>query len=152
MTTPHTSTTHSVDGDAAHDTPMAHDGHAAHVSADPVSGVTRGQLAAVTLLTVLALVGSYVFAASRANLSLSAHDVGGLVMPPGMIMGRETTGESMRDMAAVDLRKIAYAAPANARGDQPLQPRLDGGVKVFNLQAEAIRWRDEASRVDFRLR
>ena len=140
MTTQHTNTMHSPDGHAAHATPMAHDGHAAHVSADPASGVTRAQLAAVTVLTVLALVGSYVFAASRANLSLSAHDVGGLVMPPGMIMGRETTGESMRDMAAVDLRKIAYAAPANARGDQPLQPRIEGGIKVFNLEAEPIRW------------
>jgi manganese oxidase len=117
-----------------------HMGHGAGTAADPAAAVTPAQLAAVTLLTVLALVASVVFAASRANLRLSAHDVGGLVMPPGMLMGRETSAESMRDMAAVDLRRVAYSAPADARGDQPLAFRLDNGVKVFRLEAETIRW------------
>ena len=110
------------------------------VAADPASAVTPAQLATVAILTVLALVASVVFAASRANLRLSAHDVGGLVMPPGMLMGRETSAESMRDMAAVDLRRIAFAAPPDARGDLPPQPRLEDGVKVFRLEAEPIRW------------
>src|ERR671918_2574518 len=110
MTTQHASHSAAARRGGSGDGQAAHGMHGAHNATDPVSAVTRAQLAAVTVLTVLALVGSYVFAASRANLSLSAHDVGGLVMPPGMIMGRETTAEAMRDMAAVDLRRIAYSA------------------------------------------
>src|SRR5687767_10857977 len=64
--------------------------------------VTRTQLAAVAFVTVLALVSAFLFSIARYNLTLSAEDVGGLVMPQGMIMNRETTAESMRDMAAVN--------------------------------------------------
>src|SRR5688572_4833869 len=73
------------------------DGHAMH---DMSSSVTTPQLAAVTFLTILALAGAFLFSITRYNLTLSAHDVGGLIMPPGMIMNRETTAEAMRDMAA----------------------------------------------------
>ena len=99
------------------------------------SQATGPQVAAVTALSLLALVVAAVFSISYANLTLSARDVGGLVMPPGMIMTRETSAEAMRDMAAVDLRDVAHAAPADARGDQPLEPRLEGGVKVFDLES-----------------
>lgn len=39
---------------------------------------------------VLALAAGILFSAYRSNLTLSADEVGGLVMPPGMIMNRET--------------------------------------------------------------
>jgi FtsP/CotA-like multicopper oxidase with cupredoxin domain len=61
-------------------------------------------------------------------------------MPPGMIMTSDSPAEAMRDMAAADPRLITYEAPASARGDQPLAPRMDGAVKVFDLDASVIRW------------
>ena len=66
--------------------------------------------------------------------------MGGLVMPPGMIMTGGTSLEAMRDMAAVDLSKITYTAPSTARGDQPLTPHLLNGVKVFTLETSLINW------------
>ena len=64
----------------------------------------------------------------------------GLVMPPGMIMTSDMSKDAMQDMAAVDLTKIAYTAPADARGDQTLTPKIENGVKVFNLDASLIKW------------
>ena len=115
-------------------------GHGGHDMTAMPSRVTRPQLLAVTALTVLALAAVSIFSAARYNLTLSTHDVGGLVMPPGMIMNRETSAQAMRDMAAVDLREVAYTAPRDARGDQPLEPRIEGGVKVFALETSVIRW------------
>ena len=66
--------------------------------------------------------------------------MGGLVMPPGMIMTASTSQEAMKDMAAVDLTRIRYTAPVGARGDQPLAPRTEKGVKVFNLETSLIQW------------
>ncbi|WP_225430010.1 multicopper oxidase family protein [Deinococcus detaillensis] len=66
--------------------------------------------------------------------------MGGLVMPPGMIMTSGTSLEAMQDMAAVDLSKVTYTAPATARGDQPLTPHLLNGVKVFTLETSLINW------------
>jgi manganese oxidase len=148
--------------------PMQHDhGHEGHSTANPASGsgapsapergrdhasmghggmhtmqsdVTRPQLVAVTLLTVLALVASLLWSASYANLTIGSHDVGRAVMPPGMIMPRDMPGEAMRDMAAVDPRTVGYAAPPGTRGDQLLEPRLEDGVKVFDLEAAVIKW------------
>jgi FtsP/CotA-like multicopper oxidase with cupredoxin domain len=116
--------------------------HGAHGAADesPVTRVTTTQVAVVGALTVLALAASVLVATAGWNLTLSAREVGGLVMPPGMVMTRETSAEAMRDMAAVDLRDLAYTAPSDARGDQPLRPRLEGGVKVFDLETSVVRW------------
>jgi FtsP/CotA-like multicopper oxidase with cupredoxin domain len=117
-------------------------GHAgmAHAETDPAYAVTGPQLAAVSLLTLLALAAAVVWAASDVNLTYSARQVGGAVMPPGMIQTRDLPAEAMRDMAAVDLRQVRYTAPADARGDQPLEPRSEGGVKVFDLDVSVIRW------------
>src|SRR5688572_24791739 len=112
----HAATDHSRQDDVAI-------GHRGMDHAGMTSTVTGPQLAAVSVLTILALVGAFVFGIARYNLTLSNHDVGGLVMPPGMIMDRETSAESMRDMAAVDPRHVAHVAPHNARGDQLLEPR-----------------------------
>lgn len=101
---------------------------------------TRTQLGSIGLVSVVILALALVFSASFANLSLSAHDVAGAVMPPGMVMPRDMPAEAMRDMAAVNPRTVSYRAPADARGDQPLEPRLEGGVKVFDLTASAIEW------------
>jgi FtsP/CotA-like multicopper oxidase with cupredoxin domain len=107
---------------------------------DPAFAVTRAQLAAMSLLTVLALVAGSVFAVSQANLTVSARQVGDVVMPPGMVMRRDLPAEAMRDMAAVDLGAVRIEAPANARGDQPLAARVEGGVKVYDLEMAVTRW------------
>ena len=101
---------------------MAHGGMAGMMrkSADPAFAVTRAQLVAVSALTVLALVAGSAFAVSQANLTVSARQVGDVVMPPGMVMRRDLPAEGMRDMAAVNLAAVRVEAPANARGDQPL--------------------------------
>ncbi len=120
--------------------PKAAPARAPRRSRDPVFVVTRAQLVAVSGLTVLALVVGLVASARSANLTLNAHEVGGVVMPPGMVSRRDLSAEAMRDMAAVDLRAVRYEAPADARGDQPLEPRIENGVKVFELEAAVIRW------------
>jgi manganese oxidase len=126
-----------------HHSKMGHEAADADVNQSATSAayqVTGPQLAAVTFLTLLALAAGVLIAISYANLTLSSRDVGGAVMPPGMIMTRDLPAEAMRDMAAVDPRAVAYTAPADARGDQSLEPRLEGGVKVFDLDVSVIRW------------
>jgi len=102
--------------------------------------VTRPQLIVVTLTTALMLVAGMSAPALFVNLRLSARDVQGAVMPPGMIMGWDTPGESMRDMAAVRARDVSSDAGPQARGDQILQPRIENGVKVFDLVESVVRW------------
>lgn len=101
---------------------------------------TGAQKAAVGFISAVALVAGIVLSATYTNLRLSARDVGGAIMPPGMIMLRDTPGQSMRDMSAVDPRTVSYTAPVVARGDQTLQPRVENGVKVFDLDVSVIKW------------
>lgn len=101
---------------------------------------TRAQIVAVNITSVVVLAAAVIWSAFFANLNLSAEDVGGAIMPPGMIMTWDTPGEAMRDMAAVDPRAVNYTAPEDARGDQLLEPRLEGDVKVFDLDISVIRW------------
>ena len=102
--------------------------------------VTRPQLVAAALMSLVALAAGLVLSASIANLRIGARDVDGAVMPPGMIMTRDMPPRAMRDMAAVDPDALTYRAPVNSRGDQPLEPTMDGDVKVFKLGAAVIEW------------
>lgn len=121
---------------------VGHEDHAAmgHDMHDMKPDVTRPQLAVVGLLTVLALIASVIIPAMFVNLGYSAEEVGGAVMPPGMVMSRDTPAAAMREMAAVDPSEVSYTAPAEARGDQPLEPRVEDGVKVFDLDVSVIEW------------
>lgn len=101
---------------------------------------TTPQLVSTALVSLVALVAAVLFSASSVNLSLGARDVGGLVMPPAMIMTRDTPGQAMADMAAVDPTTVSYRAPVDARGDQPLEARIEDGVKVYDLEASVIEW------------
>ena len=131
-----------------HQSAPASDGHAAMDHAGMARGgmhemrsdVTRPQLVAVTVLTVLALVAAILWSANYANLGIGADDVEGAIMPPGMVMTRDTPAEAMRDMAAVDPDAVRFEAPADARGDQLLEPRSEDGVKVFDLETSVIEW------------
>ncbi|MFN8593246.1 MAG: copper oxidase [Thermomicrobiales bacterium] len=102
--------------------------------------VTRLEIAAVTVLTTLALIAGIVWSAAHVNLTIGSHDVNGAIMPPGMIMTRDTSAQAMRDMAAIAPNLVSYVAPPDARGDQPLEPRIENGVKVFDLETSVIQW------------
>jgi len=128
---------------------LSSDAHASHAhqshgqrgaSEDDATRVTRPQIAAVAGIATVLLAAGIGFPATRVNLTLGARDVGGAIMPPGMIMTRDTPGAAMRDMAAVDPRDVTYRAPENARGDQPIEPRLEHGIKVFELETGVIEW------------
>lgn len=127
---------------------MGHESAGDRVGMDMTPRVTRPQLVAVTLLTRLALAGGTVLAALFGDFRMRAGDMQGLGMPGvaapmrmnGLTMPPDMVPEALRDMAAVDPAAATYTAPADARGDQPLQPRLDNGVKVFDLTTQIIRW------------
>jgi FtsP/CotA-like multicopper oxidase with cupredoxin domain len=104
------------------------------------ANVTRAQLIAVTVCTFFALIAGMYVPATHINFRLSADDVRSAIMPPGMITTPDTPADAMRDMAAVDPRLVSYRAPASARGDRPLAPRVENGVKVFDFDASVIRW------------
>ena len=101
---------------------------------------TVAQVAALSGVTALMLLVGIIAPWFKVNLSLSAHDVGGVIMPPGMIMDLNTPAEAMREMSAVHPRQVSYIAPVDARGDLELQPRIEQGVKVFDLDASVVRW------------
>ena len=73
-------------------------------------------------------------------MTLSARDVGDLIMPHGMIMDRDTTAETMRDMAAVDPRLETARYGIDVSGSRPLKPHVENGVKIFDLNASVIEW------------
>ncbi len=112
-------------------------GHGSHKMK---SDATVPQLAAVASVTTLMLLAGLIVPGFYVNLSLSAHDVGGYIMPPGMIMDFNTPAQTMRDMSAILPHLVSYRAPADARGDQILEPRLENGVKVYELEASVIQW------------
>lgn len=105
------------------------------------SDATGPQLAAVGGVSFLMLVFGVVAPANWLNLRLSAREVGGAIMPPGMIMDRNTPAEAMRDMAAVDPRDAVASYGLAARGDRELAPRIENGVKVFELETSVTRAR-----------
>lgn len=122
---------------------MGGGGHAAHGEArgkDPAFGLTRPQLAAVTGISMLALVIGMVTPANTVNMTLSARDVQGSIMPPGMIMTRDTPAAAMLDMAAVKPHDVSYRGDLTVRGDTEARPRIENGVKVFELTASVISW------------
>jgi manganese oxidase len=104
------------------------------------STVTRPQLAAVGGIATIALVVGMLAPANSVNMTLSAHDVGGLIMPPGMIMTRDTPAEAMVDMAAVDPNSVTATYGTQDRGDQVLEPTIENGVKVLKITVSIVRW------------
>ena len=126
---------HDMKGMPGMDATPAVDRHA-----DMGGGVTRAQLSAVTVFTLFALIAGMYVPATSYNFRISAEDVQSAIMPPGMITTADTPADAMRDMAAADPRLVSYAAPASARGDRPLAPRMENGIKVFDLDASVIQW------------
>ncbi len=128
---------------------QAHESHAGHRGhGEPEHGshhkmtsdATTPQVMALAGVSTVALIIGIVAPANWVNLRLSAHDVGGAIMPPGMIMDRDTPAEAMLDMAAVDPRDVVAAFGLEARGDRELTPRIENDVRVFDLETSVIRW------------
>ncbi|WP_233208383.1 multicopper oxidase family protein [Pollutimonas subterranea] len=46
----------------------------------------------------------------------------------------------MRNMAAIAPLLVAHTAAQDAQGDTALEPRIENGVKVFDLEASVVRW------------
>jgi hypothetical protein len=113
-----------------------HGAHGHHMNSD----ATVPQIASLVGVTTLMLLIGIIAPAFMVNLTLSAKDVGGVIMPPGMIMDFDTPAEAMRDMGAVHPRHVSYTAAVGDRGDQVLQPHVQDGVKVFELEASVVRW------------
>ena len=118
-------------------TPGAHEGQR---QGGMRSDATRTQIAAVAGISFLALALGIVAPANWVNLRLSAREVGGAIMPRGMITDRDTPAQAMRDMAAVDPRDVRARYGLEVRGDRELPPRIENGVKVFDLETSVIRW------------
>src|SRR5579883_1989148 len=102
--------------------------------------VTTPQLTAVGGVSVLALALGMVAPANWLNLRLSAREVGGAIMPPGMIIVRDTPAEAMIDMAAVSPRDVRATYGLEVNGNRAMVPRIENGVKVFDLETSVIRW------------
>jgi len=104
------------------------------------SDATMPQIVAMGGVSLLTLMIGMVAPANWINLSLSVRDVGGSIMPPGMIMDRDTPADAMRDMAAVDPRQVTHSYGLETRGAQSLEPRIENGIKIFDLETSVIRW------------
>ncbi|MBY3228679.1 DUF4396 domain-containing protein [Rhizobium laguerreae] len=115
-----------------------HDGHGS--GHDMVPDAPVPQLAAVGGVSLMLLLFGMVAPANWVNMTLSARDVGGVIMPPGMIMDRDTPAEAMLDMAAIHPRYITATYGLDTRGDRALEPRIKGGVKVFDIETKVVRW------------
>jgi hypothetical protein len=102
--------------------------------------VTRPQLIAVTVFTLLMLIAGMTLPSAFFNLRLTAEEVRGSIMPPGMIMTQETPAAAMLDMAAVDPRDVTASYDLDRHGGQVLAPRIENGVKIFDLKTSVIRW------------
>ncbi len=116
-------------------------GHGQHGgNLPPAFAPTRAQVTAMASFTTLLLAAGFAWPFMQVNMRLSAHDVGDVIMAPGMIMDFDTPGAAMRDMAAVDPRLVTYEARDDELGGRVLEPRIENGVKVFDLEASVIRW------------
>jgi hypothetical protein len=122
--------------------PQEHHGRGHHEDGghEMKSDATPAQLAAVSGVSVLALAIGMIAPANWVNLRLSARDVGGAIMPPGMIMDRDTPAEAMIDMAAVNPRDVNRTYGLDVHGNRELTPQTENGVKVFDLETSVIRW------------
>ena len=127
---------HEEQHDAGH-----HGGGMQHGGGHRMDGeATVPQLVALAGGTSFLLISGMVVPGFSVNLGLSARDVDASIMPPGMINTFDLPGEAMKDMAAVKPRQVTYIAPRDAKGDQVLQPRIENGVKIFDIEASIIRW------------
>jgi FtsP/CotA-like multicopper oxidase with cupredoxin domain len=116
---------------------MEHTGHGGH---GMMTDATTPQIAALGGVSLITLLIGMAAPANWVNLRLSAHEVGGLIMPRHMAMDRDTPADAMHDMSYADPRKASASYDLAATGDRELTPRIENGVKVFDLTTAPIRW------------
>jgi FtsP/CotA-like multicopper oxidase with cupredoxin domain len=126
---------HAAHGDGAGAKP-----HGKAAGHEMRTDATRTQIAALGFVSVFALMTGMAAPWNWINMRLSVRDVGGAIMPPGMVMERNLPGDAMRDMSAANPNKVTARYGLSERGDQPLPFRMVNGVKVFELTASVIRW------------
>src|SRR5258706_816697 len=114
-------------------------GHSAQHGGD-TGAATWPQLASVSFVSLFALITGMIAPANWVNMTLSAREVGSIIMPRGMIMDRDTPADAMRDMAFADPRYVKASYGIEVKGDQDLPFRMENGVKVFELRPAVIRW------------
>jgi hypothetical protein len=90
-------------------------GNMSHGGGHQMDGATVPQLASLASVTGFLLVSGIIIPGFYVNLGLSARDVDGAIMPPGMINTFDLPGEAMKDMAAVKPRQMAYIAAPDAK-------------------------------------
>lgn len=86
-----------------------------HAGHEMGSEATRPQRLSVAGVTALMLLIGMVAPGLKVNLWLGVKEVGGMIMPSGMIMDFDTPAEAMRDMAAIHPRYVSYVAPVEGR-------------------------------------
>lgn len=128
------SAVHGGHGNSGSTANANHSGHGMKTDA------TRAQLAAVGGVSFFILLVGLVAPANWVNMGLSAREVGGAIMPPGMVMDRDTPAEAMLDMAAIHPRLVTARYGLDTRGDTVLEPRVEEGVKIFDLSTSVVRW------------
>jgi len=104
------------------------------------SDATTPQLAALSGVSLFLLALAMAVPANWADLTLNTGDVGGMIMPPGMFVNRDTPTAAMRDMAAIHPGLIEASYGLDSRGDKVLEPRIENGVKIYDLETSVIRW------------
>jgi FtsP/CotA-like multicopper oxidase with cupredoxin domain len=101
--------------------------------------VSRAQLVAATLISLVFLGAGIAVGAIYGDLTMSARTMAGASgMAHGGMAGMPGMGG--HEMGPVDASR-APKAPSSAAGDQPLEPRVvEGGVKEFQLTVGLVRW------------
>jgi FtsP/CotA-like multicopper oxidase with cupredoxin domain len=80
--------------------------------------------------------------------AVAAKAVDGHVMPTGGTMGPNDTASAVSAMDAMHEKGIkAFPAKTAGKGNQLLVPRMENGVKVFELTAKKIQWEVEPGRM-----
>jgi len=128
-------------GHAGHE---GHAGHAGHGRHGMMTDATTPQIAALGGVSLLALLLGMAAPANWVNLNLSAHEVGGLIMPRGMTMDRDTPAGAMRDMSFADPRKVTasyglryeYYSPLKEQNDKVLFFDVPTGKLIPNYTGD----------------
>lgn len=74
------------------------------------------------------------------TLNWNAPDIRGVNMPPGMFVDRDAPDDATGNLAAIHPGLSEASSGRDSRGDKTLEPRLESGVKVFDLETSIIRW------------
>ena len=105
-----------------------------HMHATPEA--TSAQIAAFSLASLVLLATGMLAPANFVNMRLSAHEVGGLIMPPGMLMYRDTTADAMREMSFADSRLVGAQFPIRSprrSGTALHDRRRRQGLRAYRL-------------------